>query len=82
MNIINQLNSCKSCESNGISVKFVILAAYVITSYLTILCNNCLTFGLFPSCLKTAKLIIIIKSGDKNNLLNYKPISLLAIFLE
>ena len=63
-----------------LSAKFVILSAYVIAPYLTILCNSCLNFGLFPSCLKTAKAIPIFKSGDKNNLLNYRLISLLPIF--
>ena len=67
INIINQLDLHKSCESDGISVKFVVLTAYVIAPYLTILCNDCLSFGLFSSCLKTAKIIPIFKSGNKNN---------------
>ena len=40
INIINQLDSRKSCESDGISDKFV---AYVITPYLAILCNDYFT---------------------------------------
>ena len=60
INIINQLDSRKSCESDGKSAKFVIFAAYVVAPYLTILCNSCLSFGLFPSCLKTAKAIPIL----------------------
>ena len=79
-NIINQLDSRKSYGSDGISAKFVFLAAYVIAPYLTIFCNSCLSFGLFPSCLKTAKAIPIFKSGYKNNLLNYRSISLLLTF--
>ena len=43
INIINQLDSRKSCESDGISAKFVIFAAYVVIPYLTILCNHYLT---------------------------------------
>ena len=78
-NIINLLVLHKNCGSDGISNKFVIFAAYVIAPYLTILCNDCLSFGLFPSCLKIAKVISIFKTGDKNNFLNYRPISLLAI---
>ena len=80
INIINQLDLRKSCESDGISAKFVILVAYVTAPYPTLLYSGCLSFGLFPSCLKTAKVIVIFKSGDKNNLLNYRPILLLPIF--
>ena len=80
VNIINQLDSRKSCGSDGRSAKFVILAAYVVAPYLTILCNGCLSFGLFPSYLKTTKVILIFKSGDKNNLPNFRPTSLLLIF--
>ena len=80
INIINQLDLRKKCKSDGISAKFGILAAYTIAPYLTISCNGCLSFVLFPSSLKTEKVIPIFKSGDKNNLLKHRPISLLPIF--
>ena len=70
INIINELDSSKSCGLDGISARFVIFAAYVIAPYLTILCSGWLSFGLFSSCLKTANIISIFKFGDKNNLLN------------
>ena len=36
--------------------------------------------GIFSDSLKVAKVIPIIKSGDKGNVSNYHPISILAIF--
>ena len=36
--------------------------------------------GIFPDSLKVAKVTPIIKSGDKCNVSNYHPISILAIF--
>ena len=80
ININNQHDSRKNCGSDRLSAKFVSFAAYVIVPYLTILGNGCLSFGLYPRCLKMAKVISIFKFGDKNNLLNYRPISLLPIF--
>ena len=60
INIIDQRDLCKSCGSNGISAKFVIFATYIIALYPTILCNDCLSFGLFPSSLKQSNSYILI----------------------
>ena len=37
-------------------------------------------YGIFPDCLKTAKVIPIFKKGDKNEINNYRPISVLSTF--
>jgi hypothetical protein len=42
--------------------------------------NLCLNSGVFPSALKTAIVIPIHKSGDKNKPQNYRPISILTHF--
>ena len=36
--------------------------------------------GIFPDSLKITKVTPIFKSGDKNNLSNYRPISILPVF--
>ena len=43
------------------------------------LINESLTLGNFPEALKIAKVIPIHKKGDKRNLNNYRPISLLPV---
>ena len=43
------------------------------------LINEAIGSGIFPTCLKTANVIPIYKKGDKSNLNNYRPISLLPV---
>ena len=40
--------------------------------------NYCLTYGIFPSKLKLAKVIPVYKKGSFDQLTNYRPISLLS----
>ena len=79
-NIINLLNPNKSCGSNSVDVKYLRSAAVIIAPVLALLCNACLTLGVFPSCLKISKVIHVFKAGDKTNVTNYRPISLLSCF--
>ena len=78
--IINHLNTNKSCGSDGIEAKFIVLASEVLSPVLAILFNACFDFGIFPTCLITAEVVLVYKAGDKNEVLNYRPISILSIF--
>ena len=78
--VINQLNTNKSCGSDGIEAKFIMLASEVLSPVLAILFNACFDYGIFPTCLKTAKVVPVYKAGDKNEVSNYRPISILSIF--
>ena len=42
--------------------------------------NSSIENGIFPDDLKMAKLIPIFKSGDKSDITNYQPISVLPFF--
>ena len=52
----------------------------VISPVLTDIFNTCLNEGVFPDCLKIAKIVPIHKKGAKDNPTNYRPISLLPVF--
>lgn len=52
-------------------------SACVIAEFLTHLINQCFLIGVFPSSLKIARVIPILKSGDMQNPNNYRPISIL-----
>ena len=47
---------------------------------LTNIINKSLTTGVFPDSLKKARVTPIPKEGDKCNLRNYRPISVLPVF--
>ena len=79
-NLINHLNCNKSCGADGIDVSFVKAGAMVIISTLSILFNVCFKFGVFPSILKTVKVISVFKQGEKSHATNYRPISTLSSF--
>jgi hypothetical protein len=43
------------------------------------LINDTLVSGLFPEALKVARVIPVFKKGDRTNVNNYRPISLLPV---
>ena len=72
--IINQLNS------DGIEAKFIVLASEVLSPVSAILFNACFDFEIFPTCLKTAKVVPVYKAGDINEVTNFRPILILFMF--
>ena len=80
LNIIISLKKRKSPGIDGISNKDLQNSAEFIISPLTYIINQSLCKGLFPECLKTAKVIPLFKKGDESLCSNYRPISLLSCF--
>ena len=79
--IINQLNINKSCGSDGIEAKFIVFASEVLSPvFLAILFIACFDFGIFPTCLKTAKVVPVYKVGDNNEVTNYRYFNIVYIF--
>ena len=52
----------------------------MIAPIFSVLYNACFKFGTFPSNLKIAKIIPVIKFGDTSQVTNYRPISILLCF--
>ena len=77
-NMIYFLNQDKSDRPNSISIKIVKLLNKDISDQLAILFNQSFSSGIFPSILKTSKIIPIYKKGSKLECSNYRPISLLS----
>ena len=79
-NYIKSMNPNKSVRSDVPSIRFVKLSAKIISPYLSKLYNKCVEYGVFPESLKYAEVVPIYKNGKKNDVNNYRPISLLSPF--
>ena len=74
------LNLRKSSPGfDGIPCSILKSSADVISGVLSEMINLSFSTGVYPEKLKVAKVIAIYKSGDKTNISNYRPISLLSI---
>ena len=77
-NVINKLKNKSSCCYDNISNKNIKYAKNVLTKPLTLLVNQCLHTGIYPSQLKLSRVKPLFKSGDQSRFSNYRPISLLT----
>lgn len=69
----------KSEDIDGIKMEPVIFVIDLILPCLTHI-YNVLSAGSFPKRMKNAKVAVLYKGGDKNEMSNYRPISVLPIF--
>jgi hypothetical protein len=77
--IISNLKNKKSMGLDNINASFLKLSLPHILDSLTFIYNLCLNQNVFPSILKTAKIIPLPKSKDIGEISNFRPISLLSI---
>jgi hypothetical protein len=75
--IIKSLKLSNSCSYDEISVKILKLSCSYICSPLTKLCNVTLSTGIFPDYLKYSEIKPFYKSGNKDRMDSYKPVSIL-----
>jgi hypothetical protein len=81
--IKSTISSLKPKNSSGydeITSKIIKSRTSIISFPLSYICNYSLHIGIFPGHLKIAIVKPLHKKGDKSNISNYRPISLLPIF--
>ena len=78
VNVIDKLPSKTSSGVDGISTNLLKDIKYLISKPLMLIINQCLETGIFPSKLKIAKVIPILKRSDETIFDNYRPISILS----
>ena len=78
MKILTSLRTKDSSGFDGISTKFLKFLAPSQISPLTLIINQSLVTGIFPTKLKTAKVTPLHKKGHSYLMTNYRPVSLLS----
>ena len=77
---IKNLKCSKSAGYDKVSVKLVRDAAGILCKPLAAIFNSSFEMGIFPDMWKIARVTSIFKSGSKNDMGNYRPISVLSVF--
>lgn len=80
--IIHHINKLRNDCATGLDkldTKLIKEIKHQIALPFTYICNLSITSGKFPRHFKSANIVPIYKSGDKNNPSNYRPISLLNV---
>ena len=80
INIATDLKNKISCGPDGIPTTIMKASIVNIAHPLTAIINNSIQTGCFLDSLKIAKICPIFKTGDKCEISNYRPISLLSCF--
>ena len=73
-------NQSNAVGYDEIDPKIVKMVANIIKTPLAYIINQTFKTGIFPDALKVAKLIPLHKKGDKTNIENKRPISILNVF--
>jgi len=78
--VISRLDSSTACGPDNIPVIVLQKCSPELSSILSKLFNKCLSESCFPACWKAASVVPILEnSGERSDLSNYRPISLLTI---
>ena len=77
--LLSCLTTSKATGLDQISAKVLKIAAPAITPSLTLIFNQSIRTGLFPSGWKVGKVTPIYKTGEKTCMSNYRPISVISI---
>ena len=75
--VINNIKPKKSSGFDNFSLLLLKASVHLLAKPTTVIINQSLSSGKFPSKLKIAKVFPICKHGDIHNFNNYRPISLL-----
>lgn len=77
--VIEKMKITASQDYYGLSSKLLKDIKEDIVEPLALCTNFCMEQGIFPNCLKISKVIPVYKKGDRTDLANYRPISLVPV---
>lgn len=73
-------HNSKACDSDDIQIRPVKYTLDITCPVLQHVYNLAFEKGIFPTRMQLAKVSVIFKGGDRNELANYRPISILPVF--
>ena len=80
LNVVKKLDHSKAHGHDPISIGMVQICGKAICKPSYLIFSSCVELGIFPTEWKEANVIPIHKRDDKQNVKNYRPVSLLPIF--
>ena len=80
LRVIRKLDPNKAHGHDQISIRMIQICDKTISKPLFLIFNSCMQSGVFPSEWKMANVVPVYKKNDKQNIKNYRPVSLLPIF--
>ena len=78
-NLLRSLDEKKAVGPDGISPRLLRGCAKELAPPLTILFNNCIRAKRWPRLWKISQVVPVHKKGDKSDIKNYRPVSLLSV---
>lgn len=79
LKLLHGLGPNKASGIDGISSRILKISASVIAPFLTSIFNHSITTGIFPNDWKIARITPIFKSEAKDQMTNYRPISVISV---
>lgn len=80
LEILQGFANKKSGGPDGVPPSLLRSAAVYLAKPLCYIVNKSLETGVFPQVLKTARVTPVFKSGDTQNVKNFRPISIVSVF--
>lgn len=78
--IILSLRNGKAAGIDGVKAEVLKIISPVISEPLAYIINKCFEKGHYPSAFKTSIVLPIYKSGDRKQIINFRPISLITTY--
>ena len=80
LSVIRKLDHSKAHGNNKIIIRMVQICDKAISIPLHLILSSCIESGIFPTECKMVNVVPIYKREDKQNVENYRPVSLLPTF--
>lgn len=77
--VIKNLKNSNAKDIDDIQIKPVKYVSDLLAPCIVYIFNLCLVQGCFPSEMQVARITVLHKKGDKNDMGNYRPVSILPI---